>query len=218
METFEERLKRFTNENEREIPLTVINSINNFFIPEIHRARENGFYYLIWLGTHAVMQTISEKVFGKPGLEGTRFFLNNFVDGDTADTKFSLIAEHLHEIRNVIAHQWLSAQFHVIVIDDRIKEGWKQDHLEITINSGIYFDHVLAAFERGGRIWRWQDLTSEMDLTKRKYEYIKQWAGLEKKHPISVEIGKVADLITLQEVRKQEEVIKQLIVKEYKLT
>ncbi len=218
METFENRLKRFTVQSEREIPLTLLNSIDNYFLPEIRTAREGGFYYLLWLGIHAIIQTISEMIFSKTSLEGTRFYLEKFVDGPTTDTKFSLIAEQVHELRNIIAHRWLSSLSHFLVIDNRIQEGWRQNGMEITINPTIFVDQFLSGFGADGRIWGWQEHVSKMDLTIRKYNYIKRWLALDKENQISVAIRKLADCKTLQEVRGQEPAIKKLIFREYKLT
>lgn len=218
METFEDRLKRFTVQSEREIPLTLLNSINNNFLPEIRTAREHGFYYLPWLGIHAIIQTISEMIFGKTGLEGTRFYLEKFVDGPTTDTKFSLIAEYVHELRNIIAHRWFSSLSHFLVIDDRIQEGWRQNGREITINPTQFVDQFLGGFGADDGIWGWQEHVSEMELTIGKYNYIKRWLALDKENHIAVAIRKLADCKTLQEVRGQEPAIKKLIFREYNLT
>ena len=90
--------------------------------------------------------------------------------------------------------------------------------MEITINPTIFVDQFLSGFGADGRIWGWQEHVSKMDLTIRKYNYIKRWLALDKENQISVAIRKLADCKTLQEVRGQEPAIKKLIFREYKLT
>src|SRR5438128_6298272 len=96
MESFKQRLKRFVDQDELEIPGWLTVSMQNYILPEIHVAKNNGLFQLVFLGTHSIIQTVSEKLFDVRGPAGTKFYLENFVDGDTRDRKFSLISDDIH--------------------------------------------------------------------------------------------------------------------------
>ncbi len=218
MESFEARLKRFTDSSEHEIPLTILNSVTNFFLPEIQVAKEKSLDRLIFLGIHATIQTVSEKIFGKRGLEGTRFYLKHFVDGSTQDRQFSLISDDIHEMRNVVAHQWLSSRTHDIAINYAMPEGWKLDPNLLHINPDIYAEQFLASFGRGGPIWTYRQLVSDQELTIRKYQFIKDWLHLNKQSAIAQAIKTLETCTTTQDILNQETLIKQLIYKQYSFT
>ena len=188
MESFEKRLRRFTFGMSKEIPLTILNSYSNVLIRQLKIAGEKSLIDLFILGSHAVMQTTGEYIFGHGPLEATRFFLEAFVDGDTDDREFSRIASEIHEMRNASQHRWSSRRVHEIVIDNRIAGGWKEDSGKVVLNFRIYSQDFLGAFGPGGRIWNWEQYVSEEDLVLRKYGYILDWLGLEKSHPVATAI------------------------------
>ena len=69
METFKQRLKRFTLGSIRGIPLNILASIENYPLSEIRVAKEQQLYNLIFLGTHAKSKQLSSIFLGIVGLE-----------------------------------------------------------------------------------------------------------------------------------------------------
>src|SRR6476620_6032316 len=137
MESFENRLKRFIG-NEREIPLTLIVWAQNCLLPQIQIAKEEQLDNLIFLSTHAFIQTFSDHVLGKSGPDGTKYFLQSFMDGSSPGDQFSLISAELHEMRNVMAHQLFSSRTHDMALDYRMHEGWRRDGLILLVNPVVY--------------------------------------------------------------------------------
>jgi hypothetical protein len=170
IEPFEKRIKRFQDGHPIEIIETLLNSIANFFNNEIRLTTEDDRYQtsLMFLGIHAVALTISEGFFNKNGDEGYKLFLEKFIDGKTADTKFSEVAEYIHGWRNILAHQWLGAGGYNIGYDYVSKLGWEKRNETIFINPQIYCNCYLNAFTRGGRIWDYQKMFTEEELNKIK--------------------------------------------------
>lgn len=190
METFEARLRRFLVNEPEEVFGTVLNSIHNFFNNQLEKAGERQLDELIFLGTHAVMQTVSEKMFGISGLAGTEFYLKNFVDHATIpDRQFSAIASDIHHNRNVKAHLWLSGSLHDFAVDYRHPEGWKRDRDVLSLNPTVYLEQFLAGFN--GPIWKWEKLASEEIFIVQKYRYLRDWLELPKGDPIRVTVEKL---------------------------
>lgn len=226
METFKQRLKSFLNTDIYNIPERIFNSIENNFLPELELAEKNKQYQLIILGTHAIIQIVSEKIFGKKGLKGTKFYLENFIDGTKPDRKFSYIYKEIHDMRNSLAHMWFSKQDDKIAINNNINEGWKfeSESEKLLINLDIYLEQFLDAFKRCGRIWDYEKLIKEEDLLIQKYFYIIDWLDLNKKNKnnsIVIAINKLSNIIKnggeKEEYKIQEKEIIKLIYKEYKL-
>jgi hypothetical protein len=216
METFEKRLKRYTDENDLEIFgwLTIL--MQNPYLHELHLAKVNRLYHCVYLFTHAIMQTVAENMFGLKGKDGTKFYLENFVDGATPDRQFSLISDDIHHVRNVIAHQgYSSAQHTVEYFCDEIPEGWKRDSNTVLINPRIYAEQFEKAFTTGAHVQKYCQLADE-ERTKRKYQYIRQWLQL-KSNPISQEIKKLEACTKMSDIRIHEAVIRKMIYKEYGL-
>lgn len=103
-ETFQQRLQRFKNNSPIEFIETILNSIHNFYIPELQIASNNKQSNLLILGLHSIIETISGNVFLKSGVEGFKFYLENFVDIGKDGGRFSEIAEELNDWRNIVAH------------------------------------------------------------------------------------------------------------------
>lgn len=110
------------------------------------------------------MQTIGYGLFNKGGPDAYKLFLENFIDGDTSDKKFSEIAKEIHEWRNVIAHRWINTAGHSIVYDFDMDEGWKKEGEFLIINPQIYLDQYLETFDFRGRIYRYQNVLNTDEL------------------------------------------------------
>jgi len=91
MESHEDRLKRFQDGPPSEVILTLTNSINNYFNPEIAGAATAGSWSLMFMGTHAVALTVSQALFGLTGKDGYLRFLRTFMDQDSPGADFSAI-------------------------------------------------------------------------------------------------------------------------------
>ena len=215
MQSWKQRLKSFIDSNEHDIPLRLQNSINLFFLPELCEAKQSNLDQLIFLGTHPIIQTISEKIFSKNGKNGTKFYLENFVDESANDKKFSLISDYIHSMRNVIAHQWFSIQRHDIEINPNLEFGWKFSNPVLQINPIIYADQFIAGF-RSGKIYRkYCQLLTEKEQIICKYNFIRDWLDLGKSHPISLEIKKLRSFAVINQIKAQEELIKKMMYKEF---
>lgn len=176
-ESNEKRLKRFQDNYPYEIIATLLNSIGSFFNNEISLTiqNDNNQTTLLFLGIHAVALTVSEGLFNKSGSKGYKTYLENFVDGDTPDTKFSTIADSIHSWRNVLAHQWIGSLGHSIGYDYQMTMGWEVREGVTFINPRIYVEHYLKGFGPGGKIWNWQNLLSEEKQKQAKERLIKKY-------------------------------------------
>ncbi len=217
MELFEDRLRRFVTGNVCEIPSYLLSAIASFVLPEIRTAKDNKLDYIIFLSTHAVIQTVGEKIYGKKGESCTKFYLENFVDQLANDRKFSLISREIHEMRNVLAHQLVSGETHKIAFNYTISEGWKRDSDLLHINPEIYAEEFIGAFETGGRIWNYDRLISADELRLKKYYFLKDYLGLDKKDRITIEVRKLASCVDPSDIERQEAAIKELIICRYGL-
>jgi hypothetical protein len=218
METFEKRLRRYTVEDDLGIFGWLTVYLHNSYMSELWKASDHRLYHCVYLISHAVMQTIAEKMFGKSGRDATMFYLENFVDGADADKKFSLISDDIHDLRNILAHQGYSGlQHRVEYFADDIPEGWKRDAGVVLINPRVYAGQFEEAFAQGAHVRMYRQLPYE-ERALRKYQYIKQWLGLDRAHPIAQAIRGLERCANIQDVRAQEAVIQRLIFGEYGLT
>lgn len=176
-ESKEKRLERFKKNPPVEVIDTLLNSLNNFFNNEITLTTkvENAQTSLMFLGIHSVALTVSEGLFGKTGLTGYKLYLKNFVDGDTDDTKFSKIADLIHDWRNILAHQWLGSAGHKFGYDYQMSLGWQLRDDVCYINPRIYCSYFLKSFERSGKIWKFDKLLNEKELEHAKNRIIKKY-------------------------------------------
>lgn len=218
METFDQRLRRYTVGEDLDIFGWLTVYLQNSYMSELWAASERGLYHCVYLISHAVMQMIAEKMFGMTGRDATRFYLENFVDGTEADRRFSLISDDIHGLRNIMAHQGYSGlQHRVEYFVDDMPEGWRRDGNTILINPRIYAGQFEGAFSRGAHVQMYSRLPDE-ERTLRKYQYIKQWLGLAASHPIAQAIRGLERCANIQDVRAQEAVIQRMIFTEYGLT
>jgi hypothetical protein len=218
MESFAERLKRYTTQSDLEIFGWMTVMMQNSFLSELRIAAENRLYVCLFLYTHAIMQTISENMFGQMGSRGTKFYLENFVDGAASDRQFSRVSDEIHEMRNVFAHLGYSSLQHRIDLNDEMAEGWKMEVNTICINPRIYAEQFAEAFERGAQVNLYCRSFSEVERVIRKYVFIRKWLGLDKLNPITREIKKLEAFTVMADIRIQEIVIQDMITKEYGLT
>ena len=165
-ETREHRTNRFQDGHPIETIDTLINSIHNYFNNEIKATTQVTPHQtsLMILGIHAVALTVAWGFWGEKGKAGYKHFLENFVDGDTPDTKFSMIADEIHQWRNVLAHRWLSVSGHTFGYDYTLAEGWAKNDGITLLNPKIYLEHYLKAFGHNGRIYKFQEILTTEDL------------------------------------------------------
>jgi hypothetical protein len=188
-ETFEQRLKRYVDQPAVDTLGWMTMMLHNYHVDELRRAREAKLYQCVYLLAHSIVQTVSETMFGLPGLSGTRFFLERFADGAAEDRKFSKIAAEIHDVRNIIAHHGYSKMQHEVqyFIDD-IPEGWRREmDGSLIINPALYSAQVEDVF-------RHPTLDSTfcqqppLNLLRTKYRFVRQWLGLEKDDAITTAI------------------------------
>lgn len=172
-ETKEQRLKRFNENGPYEVIATIINSMANYFVNELQIVFDNTHSpqtSLMFLGTHSIALTVAHGLWGKRGENGYKLFLENFIDGDTPDTKFSTVADRIHEWRNVIAHRWLNVAGHSFSYDFEMSSGWKIEEEFLLINPKIYLEHFLKAFGSGGKIYDYDKILVTDDMWQKAKE------------------------------------------------
>jgi hypothetical protein len=143
---------------------TLLNSLDNFFNNEIRIAPNHLQTSLLFLGIHAVALTIGEVFFDNDPVSNYSDFLKTFVDGQTHDTQFSIVADEIHNWRNILAHQWLGSSGHKIEYDYSAILGWEKKGDILVINPNIYCDTYLQAFSSGGKIWTYDSIFTPQQL------------------------------------------------------
>ena len=175
-ESKERRLRRLQEGPPVEAIDTLLNSIDNFFNNEIRITPERNQSSLLFLGIHASALTIAEAFWGRGDLlERYRMFLRMFVDGGTKDTRFSEIAQFIHDWRNVLAHQWIGSIGHDIEYDYDMGSGWERRDGIVAINPRIYCERYIEAFSGTGRIWDYERMFSEAELENIKERIIRKY-------------------------------------------
>ncbi len=177
MEKFEKRLQRFEKNPPSEFAETLINGIHNFYIiNELQVANENKLSCLLVMGIHSTIETLSEHIFLKKGRKGLEFYLTNFVDGKESGRKFSKISEEINNMRNIIAHQFISKMGHSFTWDYNLKTGYKIENDIMHFNPSVYFDQFHNAFFGGDKtkysIHDYKKLLSENEVSKAKEKFI----------------------------------------------
>jgi len=175
IESHAKRLARLQSDPVEAIE-TLLTSLDNYFNDEIRITRDHRQTSLLFLGIHSVALTVGEVFFGhKPPLDVYRDFLKTFVDGETPDTRFSCVAEDIHNWRNVIAHQWLSALGHRIVYDYEGTLGCHKEDRTLTINPRIYRECYLKAFSADGKLWTYYRTLTSQQLAAIHRRILKQY-------------------------------------------
>ncbi len=217
-ESFEERLKRYTDQPAADTLGWLTMLLQNENVVELRRARENKLYYCVYLMAHSIIQTVSETMFGLTGLEGTHFFLANFGDGDSEDKKFSRVSADIHDVRNVIAHRAYSKLQHVTqyFIDD-IDEGWKREaDGSLIINPALYSIQIEDVLRRPTLYLTFRQ-QPEVKLLRIKYRFIRQWLELDKNDALTKTIKALERLDATADLEAQDAKIRAEIYKRYKL-
>ena len=217
METFKQRLRRYTSQNDLEIFGWLTVYLQNDYRREIAAAREGRQYLSVYLLSHAVIQMISENLFGLSGREGTAFFLEHFVDDASGAVQFSPVAYEIHDARNVMAHQgYSSLQHRVEYFADDLPAAWSRHGETVQINPTIY----AARFEVALIAHRWiKEYQSQAPGTRlvRKYRYIGQWLRLGKTDPLSVAIKALDEAADQDSLEADESAIQAMIAEKYGL-
>ena len=175
MESAAARLKRFQDGPPVEVILTLLNSIDNFFNPEIAAAATARCWSLMIMGVHAVALTISEGLFDKRGEEGYIYFVKTFVDRDEPGSDFSTIGAELHAWRNVLAHRWLSEAGHGLAFDPDLDAGWSQQNDLTVLNPVRYHAAYQQAFDAGSPIWELTRSPSQEEQRAAKERLIRSY-------------------------------------------
>jgi len=217
METFKERLKRYTDRDALDTFGWMKMLIQNHHVPELRSAREQKLYQCVYLMTHAIIQTVSENMFNKVGLDGTVFFLQTFVDPTTHGAKFSEVASEVHDVRNLIAHRAYSGLQHSVeYFADDIDEKWRKDGGVLFINPALYSIQIEDVFRTSSIYAAFQNL-SEKQRLQRKYKFIRKWLGLADTDPITHSIQALHSLNTTADLNTHEQVIQSEIYLRYQL-
>lgn len=210
MEPFEKRLSRLLNGDPREFALNIRVSYENDLVHQIRYARENwgAQPVLMLLAIHSAMQTISDYVFGKQGPDGTKFYLENFIDGTGPGEDFSAIAAEIHEARNVLAHRWSSSLFYRFVLNPSIERGWLQRDGCIHFNPLVFADRFLASWADSNFYDRWRDLVKEVDMEVHQLRFVRDWLELRGSNDeIDLDVNK---LLQLKSEDEKADLIKEL--------
>lgn len=199
MESVEDRLERFLNGSPNEVFFTILNSLHNFLVKgEIRIALESGLYTLAMFGSHAVMQTIGEQIYGLRGPDATTHFLREFVDAACPEADFASIAAEIHELRNVGAHRWSATSQHSIVFDLTLSDGWERRGTDLHFNVGHFLECFILSFQAHGPMWELPRAIPAATAQVRKYRYLARWLELDRGDEISRAIrGLDADETTL---------------------
>ena len=175
MEEKAKRLARFQGGPPGEITGTLLNSIANFYNPEIERAAAAELWFLVILGIHSVALTVAEGIFDKRGVGGFTFYLENFVDGAGEGFDFSRIAPEIHNMRNVVAHQWLSSSMYDFALDTRMSKGWEKYGDDVHLNPQRLYEAFEAGFGPHGRVWGYDRLLTPADHQAAKDRLLKKY-------------------------------------------
>jgi hypothetical protein len=202
METRDQRLKRWLDSEPSEIFGWMTVWAQNALVPQIKMLAQPNFEEGLFLLTHGFIQAFMENVFGIRGRDGTRTYLKSFVDGKKKQDKFSLIADDMHEMRNVMAHQIYSSVTNEIVFDYRLSTGWAFVQHTLHINPKIYADRFIDGLE--GRLHVRVGAVTRLQQVRRKYRFLVRWLDLPTTDPLTVEIRALCDLPSLTALRPAE--------------
>jgi hypothetical protein len=201
VEKFNDRLMRLTFGDEHEFVSSMIGMLENSMFPEIAAAKSQNLIILGFLGTHAVMQMVGKTIYDREGPPATEFYLHEFVDGATADRRWSEISTQIHRMRNVMAHQGFSLHVESVILDDRIAEGFVREPAAVRMNPRLYIGDFVANPER---LATYEKLVSEFDLLKQKYRFLAAWLALKKGDALLSQLTTLANSPTLHALRTDE--------------
>jgi hypothetical protein len=177
MESYSDRLLRFQNGPPNEVIQTLLNSINNFFNPEIAKAAQNNCWSLVLIGVHSVALTVSQGLFGVGGEKGFIRYLETFMDGSETGADFSSIGRELHLWRNVLAHQWLASSGHTVGFDTSMSLGWERREETLVLNPARFYDAYRQSFRGSSMLWRPAKILTPDQLQVAKRRLIRDFKG-----------------------------------------
>jgi hypothetical protein len=184
MEDFQERLARYLDEDGVNIFGWMTIWAQNELVVQIGAVNKPNFETLLFLGTHGFMQTFMESAYHLRGVKATKAFLERFMDETPAANQFSLIADKIHEMRNVLAHQLYARHTHDIAYDYQISLGWEQHGDVLHVNPTIYGKQFISAVD-GGRLRKWRNWTTPDSLVRQKWRFVVKWLDLRKDDDIA---------------------------------
>jgi hypothetical protein len=188
--------------------------LRNTLENEVAVASSKHLLTLTQLGIHAVIQITTEKIFGLgKGPDTTKFYLQQFVDGQEPDRKYSTIAHKIHHERNVMAHQGFSIRQYEIAYDWSVQGGFEWRGSLLVINPDHYVEDYIAGSHKYSRVAA--ALISDFDMVKRKYAYICTFLDLPKTDPLRKLLETMKGFPDLAAVRAAESSIKKAILKKY---
>lgn len=213
MEPINNRLSRLMRNGLVEISGTITESLRNFMLPEI-AALSDKQSYTIFLTTHAVIQIVGEKIMALEPVDATRWYLREFVDGGTADTRFSDHAAAIHNWRNVVAHAWLSKFGYEVGIDETMDKGADVRDGVVFINASIYRDHFVRGFGRirGSAL---VDAVSPDDDLVRTLQFCRRFMELPRSDAISVALKSLERETDPTRLREGAEDIKRMFAERF---
>ena len=181
METYKQRLKRFTEGPPNESIGTLTNSIANFFINnELEIACQKKLWSLLIVGIFAVIETVADVLYGNSReIKNIKKYHKIFIDSDGINCDFSKIADEINEWRNALAHKWIYKKGHYLYPNPSMKEGWKRENGTLIVNPKIYYECFKRAFGTNGKMWQLEDIFSEAQLLNGKNRMIKKFMGVD---------------------------------------
>jgi len=207
MQEWQERLASFL-ESDTEWTGYIFMTTWNDLLPEIQEAAKSHLLVMTFLGTHAVIQTVAEKVFGySDPEEATRFYLEHFVDKNEPERKYSTVAPEIHHIRNVMAHRAYSKAQHFTGYDWKLPGGfgWKGDQFHI--NPDRYVEDLVDGSGNYSKVRR--KLVKAEDLLRRQYGFIRSWLELPRGDALHEKIKTFQKLANLDALRSAEPALKE---------
>jgi hypothetical protein len=216
VQSFEGRLKSFLG-SDTEFTGYIFWTIWNDLLPEVEQAAKAHLLGMTFLGTHAAIHTVCEKVFGLEGEAATKFYLENFVDGKTPDRKYSMVATEIHNIRNVMAHRGFSKSQHFTAYDWGLAGGFEWKGNVLHINPDIYVADFMDGKGNYAKVRKKLVDPDRIELVRRKYQFIWSWLELHKGDALSQDFKKLQLCRDLASVRVAEKRLKQKLKQRYGL-
>jgi hypothetical protein len=212
MQDWKDRLKSFLGSDSEWAGYIYMTTWNDL-LPEIVEAAKRHMLVMTFLGTHAAIQTVGEKVFGLEGEGATRFYLEHFVDKTSADRKYSTVASQVHNIRNIMAHRGYSKSQHFTGYDWGLPGGFAWVGDQFRINPDRYVEDFVDGSGDYAKVQR--KVVSKDDLLRRKYGFIRSWLELPKGDALHLKVKTFQSLPDLAALRSAEPALRKIIEQKY---
>ena len=212
MQDWKDRLKSFLK-SDTEWTGYIFMTTWNDLLPEVQEAAKKHMLVMIFMGTHAAIQTVGEKVFGLEGEAGTKFYLEKFVDKEDPDRKYSTVTSQIHNIRNVMAHRGYSKSQHFTGYDWGLPGGFAWVGDQFRINPDRYVDDFVAGSGDYSKVRR--KVVATDDLVRRKYGFIRSWLELPKGDALNQKVKTFQGLPDLAALRAAEPALRKTIEQKY---